>query len=133
MARRRSAELQATDLQQQVDKLQSATQPASVPGGSLVAAVKDSELQQLRIQVDTITRQRDALQQETSKLQQKLEQQRTGMAAQSALAQRFEVALQAIGKLQEELEACQQLRDSYKQQCERLQAPTVPAPQLQPS
>jgi len=38
-----------------------------------------------------------------------------------ALAQKFEVALQAIGRLQEEVESCQEQRDSYKHQFEVLQ------------
>ncbi|CAK9060541.1 unnamed protein product [Durusdinium trenchii] len=107
-ARRRSLEQRQQDLQQQVEKLQSST-----TGG-----VKESELQ-LRMQVSAVTQQRDNLQQEVLKLQKRVEAQRAG-DAQTQMAQRFELALQAIGKLQEELEACQAQRDAFQKKCQQL-------------
>lgn len=110
-ARRKSAEQRGDDLQQQVDKLQTS---ATGPGfGSSETEV------QLRMQVSCVTQQRDTLQQETKRLQQRLEAQRSGESANAQLVQRFELALQAIGKLQEELEVCQAQRDSYQKQCQR--------------
>eukprot|EP00434_Breviolum_minutum_P016857 symbB.v1.2.014872.t1/scaffold1098.1/size138148/4 len=111
-ARRKFAEQRGDDLQQQVEKLQSSA--LATQGQSLGS---ENEVQ-LRMQVSTITQQRDTLQQETLKLRERLEAQRAGDAANAQLVQRFELALQAIGKLQEELEACQAQRDSYQKQCQ---------------
>jgi len=36
------------------------------------------------------------------------------------MGQKFEAALQAIGRLQEELEACQEQRDAYQEHCKKL-------------
>eukprot|EP00931_Biecheleriopsis_adriatica_P061969 TRINITY_DN3729_c0_g1_i5.p1 TRINITY_DN3729_c0_g1~~TRINITY_DN3729_c0_g1_i5.p1 ORF type:complete len:753 (-),score=256.52 TRINITY_DN3729_c0_g1_i5:139-2397(-) len=126
-ARRRSAEQRATELQHQlqvIEKLQASTpaRPAAPAVPPMVSGATESEMQQLRTQLEAVSRQRDALQQDSLKLQQRLEAlQKGGSNANVALAQKFEVALQAIGKLQEELETAQDQRDAYKRQCEQLQ------------
>eukprot|EP00930_Biecheleria_cincta_P042304 TRINITY_DN29108_c0_g1_i4.p1 TRINITY_DN29108_c0_g1~~TRINITY_DN29108_c0_g1_i4.p1 ORF type:complete len:876 (+),score=272.54 TRINITY_DN29108_c0_g1_i4:1880-4507(+) len=111
-ARRRSTEQKLVDVQRQVETLQAAAtlRPALSP----MATTGDSEL---KIQVQALTQQRDALQEESQQLRRRLEAQQRSQVespAYIALAQKFELALQAIGKLQEELEISQRQRDSME-------------------
>merc|ERR1711972_743049 len=90
--------------------------PAVAPG----ARELTSEARRLRMEVEALQRQRDTLEQETSRLQHRaevMESQPRGNNAQRGamlLETKFEAALQAIGRLQEELEVCQSQRDEYK-------------------
>merc|ERR1711879_300244 len=79
------------------------------------------EVQRLRSQVDALARERDALEQEKIHLQGELVAS-NGIQKQSPHRQ-FELALQAIGHLQDELEACKDDRDHYREYSRRLLKP----------
>jgi len=78
------------------------------------------EVQALMRQRDELTKEGSRLQQRVDTLRQQASSGKGGGPANNVLEQKFEGALQVIGKLQEELEACREQRDAYKQQCNEL-------------
>jgi len=136
---------QVTHLTQQLEREQAAAKVArmSAPQATAPSQAQDSavhgsapgamqeldvEARRLRMEVDGLMKQRERLERESATLQEKVDSLGAQAKAQNGKANpahfqletRFEAALQAIGKLQEDLEVCQEQRDQYKKQCHDL-------------
>merc|ERR1712113_1207271 len=79
----------------------------------------EGEIRRWKLQIEALTKQRDAFATEMSRMQQRVDSSGGNAQKTAKLEQRFEAALQAVGKLQEDLEVVQAERDAFRKQIER--------------